>query len=294
MTTMSTADSRRETDREKLAALIGLEPDILADQNRLLDELALDSLAMMRILTWMEERGVAMDARRSWPATVGDVLTLVKKAVAHRVSIRVPHNGEAIDIGPPAQPTTPVDPLIPVLATKTFRLLPILPDDIGNLYGLATRPETCFRWRYRGAPPPLDRFSSDLWQQVLIQFTVRTIEDNQFAGLVVAYNAGAAMRHVYVGAVFAPQHVGTGAAAQVTALFAQYLFHTFPLRKIYLEVPGFNWPQLQSGEGWLFDVEGILREHDVYAGQSWDQRICAIYPEAQHSNGAQHHPAGGH
>jgi len=272
--------SRRETERAHLATLLGVELDALGEDTKLRDELALDSLAMMRLLTWMEESGVEVDPRQAVPITVGEVLTLLEKAAARRMSIKVTRDGETIDIGPPARPPAPErDPLVPELATKTFRLMPILPDDIGYLYGLATRPETCFRWRYRGAPPALDKFAADLWSQVLVQFTVRTAEANEIVGLVVAYNAGFAMRHVSVGAVFPPQFVGTGAAAQATTLFIKYLFHTFPLDKIYLEVPGFNWPQLRSGEGRLFTVEGILHDHDLYAGRPWDHRICAVYRE---------------
>jgi hypothetical protein len=74
-----------------------------------------------------------------------------------------------------------------------------------------------------------------------------------------------------------PPHTGTGLAAQAVALFLRYLFHTFPLTKAYLEVPGYNWAQVRSGEGTLFEVEGVLRDHHFYAGRRWDQYLCAIY-----------------
>ncbi|HZM79459.1 MAG TPA: GNAT family N-acetyltransferase [Candidatus Limnocylindrales bacterium] len=278
MTTVVTRTTLRETERAQLAGMLGVDPNSLPDQTNLLDELALDSIAMMRLLTRMEERGVDVSALRTWPATVGQVLTLLEQAIARNVSISVVKDGETVAIGPRACRAQPaVDPLTPVLSTRTFRLMPVLPDDLGALYGLATRPENCFRWRYRGAPPPVSRFADELWSQVLTQFTVRTVESNQVVGLVVAYQPGPALRHVYLGALFSPEHSGRGPAAQVTALFAKYLFHTYPFHKIYLEVPGFNWAQLSSGEGVLFDVEGVLRDHDTFAGQSWDQRVCAIY-----------------
>jgi hypothetical protein len=59
----------------------------------------------------------------------------------------------------------------------------------------------------------------------------------------------------------------------------RHLFRTFPLNKIYMEVPGFNWPQVQSGQGSLFHVEGVLRDHEYYAGRHWDKYVCALYPD---------------
>ena len=127
-------------------------------------------------------------------------------------------------------------------------------------------------------PPPPDRFAADLHAQVLVQFVVRATDSGEPAGLVVAYAADLAQGHAYVAAAFAPGRSGTGLAADIGAVFIRYLFHTFPLRKLYLEVPGFNWPQLRSAAGRLFHVEGVLRGHDYYAGRHWDRYLCAIYP----------------
>ena len=70
----------------------------------------------------------------------------------------------------------------------------------------------------------------------------------------------------------------SGMGALAVAMFARYLFHTFPLVKLYLEVPGYNWDQVSSGEDRLFKVEGVLRDHEYYAGRAWDKYLCAIYP----------------
>jgi len=88
------------------------------------------------------------------------------------------------------------------------------------------------------------------------------------------------MGHTFLGAVFQPEYTGAGLAAQAVAVFVRYLFKTFPLRKIYIEVPGFNWAQMASGEGILFEVEGVLKQHEYYDGQYWDKYYCAIYPES--------------
>jgi RimJ/RimL family protein N-acetyltransferase len=284
----------REAHRKELAELLELDPAALPDAALLVDDLALDSLAMMSVLTWLETGGVTIGTDRDLPASVDEVLSLLEKAAFPGLSILVTSGPDParqhvdwsgpVSLAGPARPAESTaraagSALVPVLSTHLFRLTPIDRNDIGFLYALAVQPETCFRWRFRGAPPPFERFAAELWSQVLVQYVVRHAADDSPVGLVVAYAAAPGLRHAYVGAVFHPQHTGTGLAAQAVALFVRYLFHTFPLRKLYMEVPGFNWPQLRSGEDRLFRVEGVLHDHDYYAGRCWDSYLCAIYPD---------------
>jgi RimJ/RimL family protein N-acetyltransferase/aryl carrier-like protein len=279
-------NDQREADRHELAELLDLDPAALHDSARLHEELGLDSLARLTLLTWLETRGVLVRTDRDVLASVGDVLALLEKSSSPGLSITVvgpdPRTPGAADTAlPHATGPAPAlaGALVPRLATPALRLTPVEPDDIGFLYMLATAPETGFRWRYRGAPPPFERFAEELWGQVLVQYVARRAEDHQPVGHVVAYAATQGLRHAHLGAVFHPPYAGSGLAAQAVSLFVNYLFHTFPLRKLYLEIPGFNWPQMQSGAGRLFHVEGILRDHDYYAGQTWDSYLCAIYPD---------------
>ncbi|HCT81082.1 MAG TPA: hypothetical protein DGT23_31845 [Micromonosporaceae bacterium] len=275
MTTDLATVPPRERARAELATLLDLDPSALGDHASLRDGLAMDSLTMMRVITWLEANGAPITAEDQLPATVGDVLSLLDNMAAPRLFVRV--NGVP-GIPDHAMAPRPRDPLAPVLETQALRLAPIIPDDFGFLYALAISPETGFRWRYRGSIPPIDRFKSELWNMVLLQFVVRRIEDDRPVGHVVAYSEELSLGHTYVGAVFSPDISGTGLAAQAVSLFVRHLFHTFPLKKIYMEIPGINWPQLQSGQGSLFRVEGVLRGHDYYAGQYWDKYVCAIYP----------------
>lgn len=277
MTTDGTG--QREVYRKELAELLELPVESLTDPCLLIEELALDSLAMMRMLTWAQSRGAALEVRNGWPTTVGEVLTLIDREILRGMSITIGYGNERTQIGP-ARPARSPDPLAPVLSTTNLRLGHIAPDDMGFLYTLAVDPQTSFRWRYRGAPPPYDKFLADLWTHVLLQFVVHDVPGGQPAGLVVAYGASPDLSHAMVGAVFKPTYTGNGLAAQAVALFVRALFKLFPLRKVYLEIPGYNWPQLASGEGKLFHLEGRLRDHYYYDGRLWDQYLGAIYPDA--------------
>jgi RimJ/RimL family protein N-acetyltransferase len=84
------------------------------------------------------------------------------------------------------------------------------------------------------------------------------------------------VRYVHVGAVFVPAYTGSGRAAHAVALFVAYLFHTLPLAKVYLEIPGYNRPQVRSGEDSFFRVKGVLRDHVFCAGRCWDQYLCYL------------------
>ncbi|MEV0719582.1 GNAT family protein [Asanoa sp. NPDC050611] len=279
MTTVASASDTREEWRRDLAAALDRDPADLPDAARLTDDLTLDSLDMLSLLAWLQGRGVT-STDRSGLQRIGQVLDLVARA-GQRPGLSV----VVVPDGPTAAANgvtsmgrgRPQDPLAPVLADAAFLLTPIQEGDLPFLYTLATHPDVSYRWRYRGNPPPPERFAADLWGRVLVQLVARTTAEGAPAGLVVAYDADLAHGHAKIGAVFAPEYAGTGLPAGATALFVRYLFHTFPLRKLYLEVPGFNWELVSSGAGRLFTVEGVLRDHDFYAGRYWDKHLCAIY-----------------
>jgi RimJ/RimL family protein N-acetyltransferase len=278
--TVAPTRTRREQHRHDLAAVLACDVLLLNDSTCLRKDLGLDSLGMMSLITWLDSHGVSVTSQQIQSSRVGEVLSLLEKADFAELSIRLP-NGEHL---PPKAAQRPEPPeagsLAPTLANQELRLTPVEPEDMRFLYVLASHPDTCYRWRYRGVPPSMDRFAADLWSQVLVQFVARRATDGEPAGHLVCYGADLGQGYAYLGAVFRPEYNGTGLAAQGVAMFVRYLFHTFNLRKLYAEVPGFNWPQMSSGNGTLLQVEGIMRNHEHYAGQLWDRYLCAIYPES--------------
>lgn len=279
--TDAVASAGRESHRRELAELLDRDLGAIPDSAVLAGDLTLDSLAMMTLLTWLESRGIVVGDPASL-TSVGDVLSLLdRKTRSAAASLRVIGDVPLEPPGPADLPPLPrmLSPLEPVLSNHVVSLTPIAQNDLDFLYGLAIQPETAYRWRYRDAPPSPERFSAEFWANVLVQFVARRTNGDHPVGHVLAYSADHAMRHAYIGAVFQPSFVGKGMAAQAVALFVRYLFHTFPFRKLYLEIPGFNWPELRSGEGRLFAVEGVLRNHFHYAGREWDGYLCAIYRE---------------
>ncbi len=82
---------------------------------------------------------------------------------------------------------------------------------------------------------------------VLTQFVVQSRDQETLLGHVVAYGPDFTSGYTYIGGLVDRQAVGTGFAIEAFEVFIDYLFATYPLRKIYLDVPEFNVPQIRRG-----------------------------------------------
>jgi len=69
----------------------------------------------------------------------------------------------------------------------------------------------------------------------------------------------------------------SGLGIEALGLFINYLFDTFPLRKLYGEVPGFNLESFVSARGRIFREEGRQRDHEWMFGRYWDLVIVAVW-----------------
>lgn len=152
-------------------------------------------------------------------------------------------------------------------------------EDLGFLYELATDPEVGPRWRFRGAIPREANFANRLWEGVLAQFVIEGARSGEAIGLVSAYGANLVSGTANAGVVLAPWRTGKGYGIEAFILFAEYLFGTYRLRKLYLESPEFNMGQFKAALGRYLHIEGCLKAHEYYAGQLFDSYILTVYPE---------------
>jgi hypothetical protein len=161
---------------------------------------------------------------------------------------------------------------------KTVRLRPVREGDISALYDAAIDPRWGFKWRYRGSVPSPAEFHVGLYQGTLTQFVIENVETTSLVGWVGAYNArqDAGTAYIAVARASAPNTAFHAEMIEGMYLLINYLFATWPFRKLYAEIAGFNWSQFAWGEGVFFEVEGVLTEHDFHDGVYWDQRIIAF------------------
>jgi RimJ/RimL family protein N-acetyltransferase len=167
----------------------------------------------------------------------------------------------------------------PTLTGRHVRLRAIYPNDYEYLYALASHEKIGWRWRYRGTSPSPEQFQQQLWQTTVAQFIVERTTDNQRVGFVQAFDASERNGYCHFAILLDPGLERSGWGFESMLLFLDYIFTVFPFRKLYAEVPEFNYGQFASGERGVFRVEGQLKDHEWHAGQFWDTYLIALYRE---------------
>ena len=162
-------------------------------------------------------------------------------------------------------------------------LRPIADSDIEDLYQAALSTEGSFRWRFRGTTPSRDSFYNALFDGTLAQFVVVGRSDDERYGLVAAYSALLDQGHTYIAFQRCSRRPAASEVTEGMAQFIDYLFETFPLRKLYAEIPAYNEELLGVAELPMFQREGQLTKHDYHAGRWWDRYLVAVWRDAWES-----------
>jgi len=155
-------------------------------------------------------------------------------------------------------------------------LRPVGQADYDYLFRLATKPESLWSWRYRGAPPSPESFASTLWQGVNVQFVICGKADGHPVGAVALYNTDFRNGVGFLSLIFDSSARHTAWAFEGSTLFLDHVFTSWNLRKIYLETLEFAYRRFASGADRLFTVEGCLRDYEFHDGQYWHKYILAI------------------
>lgn len=119
-------------------------------------------------------------------------------------------------------------------------------------------------------------FRHALYDGVLSQFAVVSASTHEMLGLVVAYNESREAGHCYIGFQRVAAVDNPGTTLEGLGLLVDYLFTTFPFRKIFAELPEYNLGFIASIVSSLCKVEGKLEEFYWYNGELWDQYILSI------------------
>lgn len=164
----------------------------------------------------------------------------------------------------------------PPFEGSRVRLAAVTPDDHRFLFALATSAEMSYRWRYRNQIPRFEAFVQRLDADVLAQFVVRHLPDDEPVGHVVAYAPDLANGHAYVAGVFDPTVIGLHFGAEALSLFIDYLFATWDLTKLYAEVPDFVYQTIRDRIVEPFALEAHFHDHIYYRGRHWDFLVFAV------------------
>lgn len=164
------------------------------------------------------------------------------------------------------------------LSARSVRLKPIERSDYEMLYRAELSEALISRWRHRGATPSPEAWSQNLWLGVLSQFLIVSTRQQEEAvlGMVACIQADAANGHAQLAAASFTGEPGIE-VVEGAALFISYVFHNWNFVKLYMDVPGYNLSQIESGLKHVFHEEGRLKGHVFKYGQAWDLHILAVY-----------------
>jgi RimJ/RimL family protein N-acetyltransferase len=171
------------------------------------------------------------------------------------------------------------------MSGRFFRIRPVEPRDVDALYEIALNPEVSYRWRYRGFHPTREKFEADLKAFIFCAMTVTSVKTDEVVGLLISYYQDPRNMHAYFGSLFDPKYLKRGVSIEAVLLFCNYLFSTWPFRKLYMEISEFNIELIGSGKGRNFEIEGRLKDHEFYKGRYWDKLTLAVY-RPEHLGGA--------
>ena len=164
----------------------------------------------------------------------------------------------------------------PSVHGRRVALRPVRRQDYEYLYQLAVDPRSAFRWRLRGVTPDPRTFESSLWDQVLVQFVITRRSDDRPIGLVTCFAADMRSSVANLAIVLEHQFTPSALAGEALFLFLDYVFELWNFRKIYAEMPEFNFSSIASGASRWFTVEARVPARYWMFGQYWDNIILSI------------------
>jgi hypothetical protein len=167
----------------------------------------------------------------------------------------------------------------PTLQGRHVFLRTVTPEDYRFLQIFETSGDLGVQWRFRGRTPSPEQWAQMTWMDVLAQFLVIGRASNLPLGVVAIYEPNFQDGHAKLAAARFDSGKRSPPMMIGVALFLRYAFTCWNLRKLYLELPEYNYAQFASGLDRVFRVEGRLREHYYFGGERWDQIVLAIYRE---------------
>ena len=167
----------------------------------------------------------------------------------------------------------------PSLKGHRVNLRPLAPPDYEWLYVLSSLPEVSSRWRFRGSTPSPEVFRAALWSNCDVQLIVEAADGSGPLGLLQLVDRDDRSGYAGVNMILRPDFMRRGWPFEGIAIFVEYVFRCWALRKLYFHTVSFNATQFQSAIGTLLTEEGRLRDHEYHDGKYFDLLILALYRE---------------
>jgi RimJ/RimL family protein N-acetyltransferase len=159
--------------------------------------------------------------------------------------------------------------------TRRVHLKRFEESDVGPYVELCSSLDVGRQFRFGGAAIPPPAAMSAVWDGTLVHLV--GVGNRSRRRLGVASVTSADMRNgtAYLSVVSDPSVVGSGLMIEVAGLAIEYVFSTWPFRKLYAEVPEYNLRTFGSVTKRFFRREGLLTDHLFLDGRYWDVHVLA-------------------
>jgi RimJ/RimL family protein N-acetyltransferase len=168
------------------------------------------------------------------------------------------------------------------LCYREIALRPVYESDLPFLFRLLGDPNRVHLWM-RGRPVYDEANFQQAWSvwtssMIAAKFIVESA--GRPAGLVFDYDRMLDDGFTKSTTLLDEEFVGAGVGATASVLFWDWLFRSFPFRKVYFDVFGYNPTVLRLLRRIGLVEEGVLKADRYWNGRYWDTHILALYREA--------------
>lgn len=243
----------------EVAARVQGAPDQLTRET-LLAEVA-DSLSMLELFDWLEGLGCPVDPTTfERLSTVGDVLDfadMLSGTASVGTAPRDALTGRFVSLRAPAPPDYPV------------------------LYDMTHSNENLLQFRAGATVTRPEAFADALWQGVLTQLVITSVDGTEVVGLASVYGADLRSGTAFFSLIVDRRARGRGWAGESLQIFLRYVFDHWPLRRLYAEVTDVTLAQFrQVVERELFTHEATLTDHVLSGGEYRSVHYLVCTPES--------------
>jgi hypothetical protein len=133
-----------------------------------------------------------------------------------------------------------------VIATDRVRLQAIDTTHLPMLWQLTQDPVTALRWRNGGASVSPEEFAHTFWDGVQVQHLAVAHDTNEPVAWLICYDANHRNRRAYLAVVAFPNYSTSRALRDAIHLFVDYVFATWPIHQLLVDVPEFNLSKVEA------------------------------------------------
>lgn len=169
----------------------------------------------------------------------------------------------------------------PALEGRTIRLIPPNSNGLSKLYEWEKEIESKFLWtENRSIPNELefqDNFISKFRGYYHVFLFINRKQDNEPVGFIYSYNYNSIDGYLSTTLFIDKKCRNKAVGPEAGALFFDYLFKYYPIRKIYSDVFDYNEASKSFLNSSGFVHEGKLAQHRYFDGKYHDLNMFALY-----------------